>query len=257
VQTAINDNTPPTYSRSHRVVEVASIVLVFATLVGIACRVVATVRTTGDWIYLGFMALTGYLIADFISGVVHWAGDTLGDESTPILGKNFVTPFRYHHVDPKDITHHDFIETNGNNCIVVLAPLATAYLLLPEETGFGFFMATLMGFLGLFIVATNQFHKWAHADAPPRLAAALQRCGLILSTDHHVIHHTEPHDKHYCITVGWMNPVLNRIRFFRAMEAVIASVWPDLLHLEERRLYAVRHRGDAEDARSVGQRRTY
>ena len=258
MQTAINDNTPPTYSRSHRVVEVASIVLVFATLVGMACRVVSAVRSTGDWIYLGFMALTGYLIADFISGVVHWAGDTLGDESTPILGKNFVTPFRYHHVDPKDITRHDFIETNGNNCIVVLVPLATAYLLLPDETGFGFFMATLMGFLGLFIVATNQFHKWAHADAPPRVAAALQRYGLILSTDHHVIHHTEPHDKHYCITVGWMNPVLNRIKFFRAMEAVIASIRPDLLHLEERRLYAIRQqRGDGKDTRSVGQRRTY
>ena len=257
METAANENTPPTYSRSHRVVEVASIVLVFATLVGIACRVAGAVRTTGDWIYLGFTAVTGYLIADFISGLVHWAGDTLGDESTPILGKNFVTPFRYHHVDPKDITRHDFIETNGNNCIVVLAPLAAAYLLLPDETGFGFFMAALMGFVGLFIVATNQFHKWAHEDAPPRLAAALQRCGLILSTAHHVIHHTQPHDKHYCITVGWMNPVLNRIKFFRAVEAVIASVRPDWLHLEERRLYAVRHRGDGEDARSVGRRRTY
>jgi len=246
VETAANENTPPTYSRSHRVVEVASIVLVFATLVGIACRVAGAVRTTGDWIYLGFTAVTGYLIADFISGLVHWAGDTLGDESTPILGKNFVTPFRYHHIDPKDITRHDFIETNGNNCIVVLAPLASAYLLLPEETSFGFFSATLMGFVGLFIVATNQFHKWAHADAPPRLAVALQRCGLILSTDHHDVHHTRPHDKHYCITVGWMNPVLNRLRFFRAVEAVIAAVRPDWLHLEERRHYVPGHDGDQD-----------
>ena len=61
--------------------------------------------------------------------MVHWAGDTLGDETTPFLGKNFVMPFRQHHVDPKDIARHDFIETNGNNCIVVLAPLASAYLL--------------------------------------------------------------------------------------------------------------------------------
>ena len=224
-----------------------------------SCRVVAVVRTPGDWIYLGFTALFGYLGADFISGVVHWAGDTLGDESTPFLGKNFVMPFRQHHVDPKDITRHDFIETNGNNCIVVLAPLGAAYLLLPEETGLGFFSATLMGFVGLFIVATNQFHKWAHADAPPRIAAALQRWGLILSTEHHDIHHADPHDRHYCITVGWMNPILNRIRFFRAAEAVIATVRPDLLHLEERRLYALRHGGPAgsEDGGAVGRPRPY
>jgi ubiquitin-conjugating enzyme E2 variant len=226
-------------------VEIASIVLVFGALVAMACRVVGAIHTAGDWFYLGFTALTGYLIADFISGVVHWAGDTLGDESTPILGKNFVMPFRHHHLDPKDITRHDFVETNGNNCIVVLAPLGTAYLLLPEETGFGFFSAVLMGFIGLFIVATNQFHKWAHADAPPRFAARLQRWGLILSTDHHDIHHARPHDQHYCITVGWMNPVLNRVRFFRAVETVIGAVWPDLLHLDERRVYAAEHRSGA------------
>ena len=42
---------------------------------------------------LGTAALTGYLAADFISGFVHWAGDTIGDAQTPIFGPNFVTPF--------------------------------------------------------------------------------------------------------------------------------------------------------------------
>jgi hypothetical protein len=215
-------------------VEITSIGLVFTTLFAMAWRVLGAMDTTWDWVNLGFTGLTGYLIADFISGLVHWAGDTIGDESTPFLGKNFVTPFRYHHVDPKDITRHDFIETNGNNCIVVVTPLASAYLLLPRETTFGFFCATLMGFIALFIVATNQFHKWAHTDEPPRFAAWLQRWGLILSTDHHDVHHAQPHDQQYCITVGWMNPLLNRVRFFRAVEAVIAAVRPDWLHLEER-----------------------
>jgi hypothetical protein len=233
------------------VVEVFSIVLVFATLAGMGLRVVRTVSTPADWVCLALTALTGYLTADFISGVVHWAGDTLGTESTPFLGKNFVMPFRQHHIDPKDIARHDFIETNGNNCIVVLAPLGLGYLLLPDETGVGFYAATLMGFLSLFIVATNQFHKWAHTDTPPRAAALMQRLGLILSADHHNIHHAQPHDRHYCITVGWMNPLLNRVRFFRTAEALIGTVYPDLLHLDERKLYlaaADAHRaGDAND----------
>jgi plasmanylethanolamine desaturase len=237
VQIAAKDKAPPTYARSHRVVEILSIVVVFGTLAAMGLRVTRALITTGDWIYLGFTALTGYLTADFLSGVVHWAGDTLGDESTPFLGRNFVLPFRQHHINPKDISRHDFVETNGNNCIVVLAPLSLAYWLLPDDTGFGFFAATLMGFLALFIVATNQFHKWAHADAPPRVAVVLQRWGLILSADHHNIHHAQPHDRHYCITVGWMNPLLNRIGFFRTAEGLVAAIRPGWLHLEERRLY--------------------
>ena len=231
-------NISPGYSRSHRAVETISIVLVFGMLVAMAIRIGRSMQSTGDWFYLGCTALTGYLTADFLSGLVHWAGDTIGDETTPILGKNFVLPFRQHHVDPKDISRHDFIETNGNNCIVVLAPLGTAYLVLPAETGYGFFAAALMGFLALFIVATNQFHKWAHSDTPPRFAVLLQRSGLILSPDHHNIHHALPHDRHYCITVGWMNPLLNRIQFFRGAEALLAAFRPNWLHLEERRLAA-------------------
>ena len=217
--------------------EITSIALVLATLVMMAIRVGRAIESTGDWIYLGFTALTGYLTADFLSGVVHWAGDTIGDETTPFLGKNFVMPFRQHHVDPKEISTHDLIETNGNNCIVVLAPLVIAYCVMPSETGFWFFASTLMGFLGLFIVATNQFHKWAHSDNPPRVAVLLQRWGLILSPEHHNIHHALPHDRQYCITVGWMNPLLNRIQFFRGAEALVAAVRPEWLNLEERELY--------------------
>jgi hypothetical protein len=226
------------YSRSHRAVELSSIILVFTLLTAMAVRVARTVQTPGGWVFLGFIALTGYLTADLLSGIVHWAGDTLGDEGTPFLGKNFVLPFRQHHIDPKDISRHDFIETNGNNCIVVLLPLGPAYVLMPEETGFGFFASALLGFLALFIVATNQFHKWAHTDRPPRFVVMLQRLGLILAPDHHDIHHALPHDRHYCITVGWMNPLLNRIGFFRGAESLIAVVRPDWLHLEERRLIA-------------------
>ena len=59
--------------------------------------------------------ITGYLLADFASGFVHFMGDTFGDEHTPVVGKAFIYAFREHHTDQKAITRHDFFYTNGNN----------------------------------------------------------------------------------------------------------------------------------------------
>jgi hypothetical protein len=89
--------------------------------------------------------------------------------------------------------------------------------------------------MSLFAVATNQFHKWAHQATSPRVARWLQSAGLILSTRHHAIHHAAPHDRHYCITVGWLNPLLNAVRFFRAAEWFIARIRPHWLHIDERK----------------------
>jgi len=68
-------------------------------------------------------------------------------------------------------------------------------------------------------VATNQFHKWAHQENPSAFARWLQRKRLVLEPAHHQRHHTRPFDVNYCITNGWLNPVLNRLKFFRRLEA--------------------------------------
>jgi len=226
------------YSRAHRAFEIASITLFFALLGHLGWRLWTATSTAGGFAALGLAALLGYLAADFVSGVVHWAGDTVGDQSTPIFGKNFITHFRNHHTDPKGITWHDFVETNGNNCIVTLPVLAIADYATPSGEGIGLFFCAFAAFLGLFVFGTNQFHKWAHADRPPAAARWLQRWGLILSPRHHQIHHDAPHDKYYCITVGWMNPVLHKLRFFRALERIIAVFRPELLYLDERKAFA-------------------
>jgi ubiquitin-conjugating enzyme E2 variant len=240
------------YSRSHRVVEILSIILVFGLLIWLGVRVALTIDTAAGWVFLAITGMVGYLMSDFISGFVHWAGDTIGDESLPFVGKNFIVPFREHHIDPKDIARHDFVETNGNNCIIALVPLSTAFLILPGKVGYLFFGCALMGFLALFVVATNQFHKWAHSDHPPRVAVWLQDLRLILSPVHHNVHHALPHDRHYCITVGWMNPILNGMRFFRAAEWMVARVRPSLLHIEERKLLAAMTAVASEAAAGAG-----
>jgi len=199
-------------------------------------RLVQGVSTWGQGLGVLALLVTGYFVTDFISGFVHWAGDTLGSETMPILGPGFVKPFRFHHVDPKDITRHDFIETNGNNCILSVLLMLHVAILMPSKAGFFFYYGALMFSIALFTLGTNQFHKWAHADpeALHAIVRGLQRTGLILSPDHHTTHHTAPFETYYCITHGMLNPLLARIKFFRAAEKLVATFKPHWLYLDER-----------------------
>ncbi|HEX3694866.1 MAG TPA: fatty acid desaturase CarF family protein [Polyangia bacterium] len=222
------------YGRGHRFLEIASIGIFLTGIACLAFRAAHSVHGALDLLWLSLTALAGYLIADFFSGFIHWAGDTLGDESTPMFGPNFVRPFREHHTDQKGITRHDFIETNGNNCIVSVPVVLLLDFEMPAAPGLWFYASAVMAFCTWFVFCTNQFHKWAHDDHVPRWVRRLQDWGLILSPEHHAIHHAAPHDKYYCITVGWMDPVLFRLRFFRGCEAIVARLFPGFLHLGDR-----------------------
>jgi|GEM_PF-537963 len=163
--------------------------------------------------------LCGYLVADFASGVVHFIFDRFFSVHTPFIGRPFVYPFRLHHSDPKHITRHGFVETNGNNSLATL-PFLLVPALLPFDATVGWqvFLVVLVlaGAFGTFL--TNQFHKWAHLDRPPPLVAWLQERHLILPRSHHQLHHAWPYDTQYCITTGWLNPLLGRLRFWRLLE---------------------------------------
>jgi len=165
--------------------------------------------------------VVGYLVADFLAGSVHWLADRYFDPTTPVLGPMLIAPFREHHVDSMSIGRHDFFEVSGNNALVSI-PLVLALFALPAPTGFGSTFVALFGLsLSAALVATNQFHGWAHAAHPPRLVRRLHRWGLILTPERHALHHTAAHDRAYCVTSGWLNPLLDRVHFFERIEKAI------------------------------------
>jgi hypothetical protein len=169
-------------------------------------------------------ALAGYLLADLVSGSVHWIADRFFDPRTPILGPALIAPFREHHADPSAMTRHDFFEISGNNGLATI-PLALGLLFAPPPTTrpMQTVVATI-AFFGLSIIATNQLHCWAHAANPPRLVRWLQRCGLILSPERHLRHHQARHDRAYCVTSGWLNPILDHFRVFARLERRLAAL---------------------------------
>ncbi|CAF3303784.1 unnamed protein product [Rotaria socialis] len=173
-------------------------------------------------------ALLGILTADLASGIVHWCADTWGSVDMPFIGRNFLRPFREHHIDPTSITRHDFVETNGDNFAV------TVPYLLYMAYKFTYWNDTdlrkiynfevYMFLLAIFVSMTNQFHKWSHTYfGLPSYIVFLQRYHVILPRKHHRLHHVVPHDTYFCITTGWLNWPLEMIKFWPWLESIVET----------------------------------
>ncbi|MCI4380737.1 hypothetical protein PGIGA_G00243370 [Pangasianodon gigas] len=141
----------------------------------------------------------------------------------------FIRPFREHHIDPTAITRHDFIETNGDNCMLTIIPLANMaynfHTLTPVEIYHIFPWYCYLYSLAIFVTLTNQIHKWSHTYfGLPRWVTFLQDCHIILPRKHHRVHHVAPHETYFCITTGWLNYPLEKIGFWRNLEDIIQSL---------------------------------
>lgn len=212
--------------RAFRLVEVAAVVLCIGFDALLTIEIVRG-RAHGAPGALAIVGLivAGYLAADFITGLVHFIGDSFGTVDTPVLGRTFVLPFRSHHDDPGDICEHDFVETNGNNAFATLFVLVPTVLYVPVREGgsalaFGLFVQVM----SVLLMLTNQIHKWAHVAEPPRLVRILQRAGVLLSPETHRAHHAPPYGRGYCVTSDIFNRLLDPLGFFPFLERVIRAV---------------------------------
>ncbi|XP_072270236.1 plasmanylethanolamine desaturase 1 [Pyxicephalus adspersus] len=216
------------YSPGKRLQEWISVVLCFLLMSFNFCNIVryfSIEHTTS--IVLSIVA--GIITADFASGLVHWGADTWGSVELPIVGKAFIRPFREHHIDPTAITRHDFIETNGDNCMLTIIPLyLLAYKFIyhsPDLIYKSYATDCFIFALAMFVTLTNQIHKWSHTYfGLPSWVVFLQDWHVILPRKHHRIHHVSPHETYFCITTGWLNYPLEKLGFWRRLEDIIQGV---------------------------------
>lgn len=178
-------------------------------------------RTLADAATVLILLTTGYLLADLLTGFVHWFCDTFFDETTPVLGPGLIAPFREHHRDPLLMTRHGFLELTGSS-FRGMAPLLVAFVWFGEQLPIAvlaFAFALTAG-----AVATNLLHRWAHDPAPPAFAKALHRFGIVLTPERHERHHAPPYAAGYCVTTGWMNPLCERLKIWKLAEAAFVSL---------------------------------
>jgi ubiquitin-conjugating enzyme E2 variant len=208
-------------SRAQQIFWGLSIAAACGALAALALRIAMRPEPWQWWIPLALAG--GIAAADLGSGVVHWAADTWGRDDLPVIGRRLLVPFRVHHVNPDDLLRRSFIDTNGDVALVTI-PVIAGLLMVPLDTAWGGPAAVSGLALCGFGMMTNQIHQWSHMPLPPRGVRWLQNSRVILGRAQHATHHARPYDAHYCITTGWCNRPLERLGFFRRLEAAITSL---------------------------------
>lgn len=153
------------------------------------------------------------ITADFLSGLGHWFEQTyLSPGRNKILDEFVTLPNIDHHRNPKAILKGTYWATNRVVIVITLAVSLVLFLLGVDFWQPYFTLALISQF--------NQVHKWAHGYAP-RPVRWLQSIGILQSPSEHHLHHKRPYSTHYCTLTNFLNPVLDKIRFWRILERIV------------------------------------
>jgi ubiquitin-conjugating enzyme E2 variant len=183
------------------------------------------VRGTPAWevaLLVSVALPAGHLVADLLTGLLHWFADEFFQEDTPLLGPALIHGFRDHHRNPRGILRHGLLEVSGYNALAVL-PVLSALWLWPAASAAERAIHALVLACTLSIAATNQFHRFAHAERVPGPVAWLQRHGLVLSAEAHARHHRDGTGA-YCVTAGWWNGILDASGILPAISRGVHSL---------------------------------
>lgn len=155
------------------------------------------------------------LLADFLSGLFHWIEDAYGRPSWPILGKLIILDNIHHHKHPTDMGA-TLCSRNVIPVSLVCGCGSLAFLLGAFSWQLGLVL-TVLGF-------SNETHAWCHGKGWRPLARLLQEMGLVLSPIQHGHHHRDAHTTDYCTITNLVNPVLDRLHFWGALEYGLACI---------------------------------
>jgi ubiquitin-conjugating enzyme E2 variant len=156
------------------------------------------------------------LIADFITGFVHWFEDTYITPDWPILGKHVGVPNIQHHKHPGWIgTMSSFVSRNMQTFSMGAVFIVT-YL---------FFYGWFIPVVFTIAVASlgNEIHTWNHRtrNKNPFWIRLLQDTCIVQTPYQHAKHHKKPYDTCYCTITNILNPILDSLNFWRSLEYIL------------------------------------
>lgn len=159
--------------------------------------------------------LLGWIIADFLSGIIHWIEDEFITSSTPLIGKSIGAANELHHQEPTEFLSSTFVERNWTTWAAVI-PIALIWL---------FIAGPSWVLLGAFVGGSlaNETHAWTHRTERPPLIRALQASGIFQSAPAHSRHHRGSMNSDYCTLTGWLNPWLELIGFWQRLSSLFGK----------------------------------
>jgi ubiquitin-conjugating enzyme E2 variant len=174
-----------------------------------------TYQSLGDPVFLLVLPAVLILI-DFLSGFVHWFFDTQVEPGNTPLGR-IAIDFLDHHVRPLRTAEVGFYASAWRPAAYVSLPLMTIALFAPLST----VQSAAIFWIGWVSMLVPQTHKLAHIKQPSQFVQLLQKCRLIIHPSSHEAHHRDNNES-FCVFTGWLNPALDRSRFWRGLEWVFA-----------------------------------
>lgn len=173
--------------------------------------------------------LFAWLLADFLTGLVHFAQDRLLLEPSRFLFINRIKLDNdLHHAKPAAMTRFSMWE-NINTSAPYTIPVAGCLFLLGCPT---------VIWLALFFASfANLVHRFAHlpkAKVPP-LVKAVQWTGLFITFDHHHVHHFDKNGTikkevttvRFCPMTNWLNPILDKVGLFMFIARMLNKRGPN------------------------------
>ncbi len=162
------------------------------------------------------------IIADFVSGVIHWWEDTYGKPEWKFLGigKYLIIPNLIHHQKPRDFVKHSYLKRNLAAIILAIVLTPIIYLL----TDISWQTALLLFIYGS---QTVEIHAISHRTDKEngKFLVLLQKIGLLQSKKNHAQHHQSPHRSGYCLMTNWVNPILDSVKLWPVLEFFVWVVF--------------------------------
>lgn len=158
------------------------------------------------------------LLADFISGFVHWLEDAYAKPEMPFVG-GIARENLLHHDKPRDFLKKGWWQSSYDLIALGLVILAISWF------AFGAVSIWLV-LLVVLSVNANQIHKWAHQNRQERpwVISKLQDWHILQGARQHGRHHRGEKNTYYCVITNILNPVLEKLGFWVGLERSILWV---------------------------------
>ena len=154
------------------------------------------------------------LIADLLTGAIHWFEDAYGNPNWKFGLGQVVKDNILHHSQPNKFLEGSFLERIKVS-LVIAAILFSLFIVCGIMN---WYIAFTLAYASL----SNQIHAILHEKQTNKIILFLQKIGLIQSKEMHDLHHNAPYDCNYCVMTNYVNPILTYIDFWNRVEKFLS-----------------------------------